>query len=308
MIHQLEGITGVILKEDFFEMLKLEHIGKIYSDSTEALRDITFQCKGGDSIGVIGPNGSGKSTLLSILSKEIKPTAGTLYHDFDDFTIAQQNYGLYDFLPVKDHLVLFSKLTDLEKSDFRVKDVISIFGLKNFLNKKIMRLSVGQRKRVQLALTMLKPADLYILDEPTVGLDYDWRMNVTSFLEDRIISDHSKCLFYATHYLHEIERICNKVVVLMEGRLIYFDRLENIISGLYQNKKLIIPTEQLAASVKNEIQQYAKIGPKSYYESTFYVNDEEIKKIINHMNISNIMYRIDNIDIEDVFYQLKYYV
>jgi len=287
-------------------MINICEITKKYSN-TKALDEISLSIKEGDIIGLVGPNGAGKTTLLSIISKEISPTSGTMKVNTNDVSIAHQNYGLYDFLTVKEHLLYFSGLKKIQNKKDRINSIMDIFGLNEFTQKKIMWLSEGQKKRMQLALTFLANNSLYILDEPTVGLDPEWRENVIGYIRE-LNNTENNTILYSTHYLSEIEQLCNKIILLNNGNLVFYDSLINIIKSIPYNLKIRVNLSQNENFNADLISEFIKKGPDSYDYLVVYTSNEYINNVTDILNQKNVFYEVNKIDIEDIFFQQKTYV
>lgn len=211
------------------EGLRKTFLGK-KGEEVHALNDVSFTAKPGEVFGLIGDNGAGKTTALRIISTLIFPTAGRVRVDGKDVSanpievrkslgILSGSTGLYARMTPKSFLEYFAQLFGIAPTDreSRVAEVIERFRLKDFLNRPCDQLSTGQKQRVGLARVTLHNPPVLLLDEPTAGLDVQASQGVLEFVED--CRRDGKTIIYCSHIMTEVERLCDSVVILHEGRI-----------------------------------------------------------------------------------------
>lgn len=218
----------------------IKSISKKEKISFYADKDISFKANDGEVVGILGPNGAGKTTLLRMIAGIMTPNEGEICFDNlkygkDDIKIKKQlsflsgNTKLYKDMTPYELLVMCSEYYEIDKSivDKRIREISKEFNLDKFLNQKIGNLSTGQTQRVGLARCIIHNPKYYILDEATSGLDIISSQVVLNFIKEE--QKKGKCIVYSTHYMEEAENICDKVVLIHEGKVIKIDAPKNII-------------------------------------------------------------------------------
>jgi len=209
-------------------MIDVRKVTKSYGP-VQALKEVSFHVEPGEIIGLLGPNGAGKTTMMKILTGYLQPTSGTAAVDGLDVVIqaldVQQRIGylpetapLYPELSVQSYLKLIADLRQVpdEEQPLRLSDAIRATGLENHLTRPIGHLSKGYRQRVGLAQAIVHRPKLLILDEPTIGLDPTQIVEVRHLI--RRLAQESTVLL-STHILSEVEAICDRVVILLNGEV-----------------------------------------------------------------------------------------
>jgi ABC-2 type transport system ATP-binding protein len=219
-------------------MIQAEGLTKKYGNTT-AVKDITFNCKRGEVVGFLGPNGAGKTTTMRMLTGYLPPTDGSAYiagyNTLTDSIEARQRLGylpetvpLYQEMSVENYLAYVGRLRRVDNLWERVDDVLEAVDLLDRAESYISRLSKGMRQRVGLAQALLHDPDVLILDEPTIGLD------PAQILEVReLVSELGKrhTILLSTHILSEVEQICNRVIMIFNGRIWADMQLEEMMTG-----------------------------------------------------------------------------
>jgi ABC-2 type transport system ATP-binding protein len=209
-------------------MIDVADLTKSYGP-IEALRGVTFHIAPGEIVGLLGPNGAGKTTAIKILTGYLQPDDGTVYvNGLDVLTHTRQvqaqigylpeNAPLYPELSVQAYLKMMAELRQISEGEqvARLSEAIYATGLENHLIRPIGQLSKGFRQRVGLAQAILHRPRLLILDEPTLGLDPTQIIEIRRLI--RRLAKHSTVLF-STHILSEVEALCDRVIILMNGQI-----------------------------------------------------------------------------------------
>jgi ABC-2 type transport system ATP-binding protein len=211
-------------------MIEADNLSKFYGDFA-ACRDVTFTVKRGEVAAFLGPNGAGKSTTMKLLTGYIAPSAGTAR--IAGFNMATQrlegakhlgylpeNGPLYPDMTPRSLLTFFGKARGLSRDqiDERLGTVVDLCKLGSVIGKPIGKLSKGFRQRVGMAQVLLHEPDVLILDEPTAGLDPNQIREVRDTI--RRIGE-TKTILLSTHILQEVEAMCNRVIFINEGRLVF---------------------------------------------------------------------------------------
>lgn len=224
-----------------------ENVTKLYGKQ-KALDNVSIEVKPGEIVGLLGPNGAGKSTMMKILTCFIPPSSGNVsVYGFDVMehpTEVRKRIGylpesnpLYLDMYVKEYLTYIAGIYQIGKiKKERINNIISIAGLEIEQYKKISELSKGYRQRVGLAQALLHNPDVLILDEPTSGLDPNQLLEIRNLIK-KIGSE--KTVMLSTHIMQEVEAICDRAIIIHEGKIIADDTTANL-SRLSSHQDIII--------------------------------------------------------------------
>lgn len=197
-----------------------------------AVDGVSFTAHDGETLGILGPNGAGKTTLLRMLGSIMEPDSGSIRR-YDaagalitDPVAARRRMGylsnntkLNDKFTLREYLEMTGSIYLMTKEQIaaRISEVEKILSLESFLDNRIARLSTGQTQRASLARCLFHEPDVYILDEPTLGLDIMSASDVISFMNAE--KQRGKTIIYSTHYLEEAETLCDRVLLMNRGRI-----------------------------------------------------------------------------------------
>jgi ABC-2 type transport system ATP-binding protein len=218
-------------------MIDVTDLSKSYGP-VQALRDVSFHVDAGEIIGLLGPNGAGKTTMMKILTGYLQPTEGTVtVDDLDVLTQAEkvqqrigylpENAPMYPELSIQAYLKMIAELRQIpeENQPALLSEAIRATGLEAYLTRPIGQLSKGYRQRVGLAQAIVHKPKLLILDEPTIGLDPTQIVEVRRLIGR--LAEHSTILL-STHILSEVEAVCNRVIILINGEIRADDRIAEL--------------------------------------------------------------------------------
>lgn len=213
--------------------IEVSNISKSYG-AQKALDSVSFSVNKGEIVGFLGPNGAGKSTLMKILTTYLTADEGTATVNGNDVTsdpkAVQLSIGylpehnpLYLDLYVREYLGFNADVYKVSKS--RIEEVIALTGLTPESHKKIGQLSKGYRQRVGLANAMLHNPEVLILDEPTTGLDPNQLVEIRNVIRN---AGKNKTVFLSTHIMQEVEAICDRVIIINNGKIVKDEKIEHI--------------------------------------------------------------------------------
>jgi ABC-2 type transport system ATP-binding protein len=218
-------------------MIEVKNLTKRYAGRT-AVRDISFTVAPGEIVGLLGPNGAGKSTTMRVLSCFMPATSGTVrvagydvFHQSDEVRrrigYMPENNPLYPDMRVREYLKFRARLKGLgwRRSRERVNTVMEQCSLTGVSRRIIGQLSKGYRQRVGLADALVHEPDLIILDEPTIGLDPHQIRSVRQLIKS-LAGKHT--VLISTHILPEAEMMCNRMVIMFDGKILAADTPENL--------------------------------------------------------------------------------
>lgn len=204
-----------------------------------AVNDLSFTAYRGEIFGLLGPNGAGKTTTLRMLATLIKPDSGNAFIDgksivTDDEAVRRKIGFLTSELKLEEFFTpnyiydFFSELYGVEKraAQQRKRELFSKFGIDKFAEIKIANLSTGMKQKISLVISIVHDPDFIIFDEPTNGLDVLTAKVVTDFLLE--LKAAGKTIILSTHIFSLVEKLCDRVGVIIDGRLVALDSLENL--------------------------------------------------------------------------------
>ncbi len=220
-------------------MIKFENVTKTYNKSVRALDDVSFNVKGGEIVGFIGPNGSGKTTTMKLLTGIIKPDLGRI--TVNGFNIKEDPIKVKASIGyIADSPDMFLRLKGTEFLELiadiykvptnvrqeRVQELAEKFELTEALSSPMMSYSHGMRQKIMVIAALIHKPPVWILDEPMVGLDPK-----SSFELKQLMRDHTKegnAVFFSTHVLEVAEKLCDRVIIIKKGTILYNGTLEEL--------------------------------------------------------------------------------
>ncbi|UOK43580.1 MULTISPECIES: gliding motility-associated ABC transporter ATP-binding subunit GldA [Flavobacterium] len=268
--------------------IEVQNISKNYGEQ-KALDNVSFSVKKGEIVGFLGPNGAGKSTLMKILTTYLTSDSGIASVNGHDVNTApkevQKSVGylpehnpLYLDLYVREYLAFNADVYKVAKS--RIDDVIALTRLTPESHKKIGELSKGYRQRVGLATALLHNPDVLILDEPTTGLDPNQLVEIRDLIRN---IGKDKTVFLSTHIMQEVEAICDRVIIINNGKIVTDKKLDNLVSDVTEQ---IIEVEfdkeissELLATIPNL--KSSKNVQGATWELSFETNDDMRPKVFD---------------------------
>jgi ABC-2 type transport system ATP-binding protein len=219
-------------------MLEVRNLVKRYN-RTPAVDNVSFVIRPGEILGYLGPNGAGKSTTVKVLTGLIEPSDGDiLFNGVDvrkDFVSFQKHIGyvpeeahLYPHLTGREYLQLIGRLRSIPRSilDPRIHELLRVFGLWEDRYSPLSSYSKGMRQKILLSGALIHNPELLILDEPFSGLDVTMSMVLRTLLRE--LAAQGKMIFYSSHVLEVVEKVCSRVVILRQGKVVAHDAVERL--------------------------------------------------------------------------------
>lgn len=230
--------------------ISIQNLNKIYPKGKKALQDVSIDMESPSLIGLLGPNGSGKSTLMKLLVAELLPSSGEILVDGipllknekklkANLGYLPQSFGLYDELTVWQFLDYMAALKGIKNSKKVINEVIKRTNLVEKRKARISTLSGGQRQRVGIAQALMGNPELLILDEPTVGLDPEERINFRNLFSK---TAQDKIVLLSTHIIEDVQSVCDRLIVINRGKILFNGRPEELIAlahnhvGVFEEK------------------------------------------------------------------------
>lgn len=253
--------------------IKIENITKFYGKQ-KALNDVSMQINSGEIVGFLGPNGAGKSTMMKIITGFIPPSSGNVFingksiieHSIELRKIIgylPEHNPLYIEMYVKEYLMFMASI-HLPKKQLkdRVKEIVELTGLTIEQNKKIGSLSKGYRQRVGLAQALVHNPEVLILDEPTTGLDPNQIVEIRNLIYE---IGKEKTIMLSTHIMQEVEAICDRIIIINNGKLVADERPETIQNKVKDETSVIIV-------------EFDKLIDKKLFDEIEYITDVKYLK------------------------------
>ena len=219
----------------------VSNLTKVFGNQ-RAVDDLSFEARPGQILGFLGPNGAGKSTTMKMVTTYLSPTTGTATvcgHDIikDQMEVSRhigylpEHNPLYKDMYIKEYLQFVARIHKLKNPNDRIAELIETTGLQKEQHKLISSISKGYRQRVGLAQALLHDPDVIILDEPTSGLDMNQLIEIRALIKKL---GETKTVIFSTHIMQEVQALCDRVIIINEGKLVAddpIDRLQDRLKG-----------------------------------------------------------------------------
>ena len=241
-------------------MIEVKNVTKKYG-SFVAVDNISFTISDGEVVGFLGPNGAGKSTTMNMITGYIEQTEGNIIvNGFDTIKKSKkakkeigympEGVPLYTDLTVKEFVTYMAELRKVERKlkKEKVQEVLKETGLDGMQSKLIKNLSRGQKQRVSLAGTLVADPKILILDEPTVGLDPKQITEIRSLIKN-LGKKHTVIL--SSHILSEVSQICDRVIIINNGKIVAVDTPENLEKKVSDSNKVYVTVEDKEGKIEN---------------------------------------------------------
>lgn len=271
--------------------IEVKNISKMYG-AQKALDNISFSVNKGEIVGFLGPNGAGKSTLMKILTTYITADEGSaLVNNFDVSEANQEVQKIVGYLPehnplyldlyVREYLAFNADVYKVSKN--RIQEVIELTGLKPESHKKIGQLSKGYRQRVGLATALLHNPEVLILDEPTTGLDPNQLVEIRDLIKN---IGKDKTVFLSTHIMQEVEAICDRVIIINNGKIVTDKKLDKLMSDDQEQVIEVEFDKAVSKDLLTTLQNFksASKTSDSIWEITFLSSEDMRSKLFDFAN------------------------
>ncbi|MGR6765262.1 ABC transporter ATP-binding protein [Paenibacillus sp. T2-29] len=249
-VNQLSKTYQVVEKETGLKG-SIKSFFKPITKTLKAVTDVSFSVDKGEMVGFIGPNGAGKSTVIKMMTGILYPTDGDIRIldrqpwkerrklSYDIGTVFGQKSQLWFHLPPNDTFELLATIYDMDKNTFTLQRdmVIELFELQHFLKTPVRKLSLGQRMKCEIAAALIHNPKLIFLDEPTIGLDVVSKQQIRNALK-KVNIESKTTIFITSHDSGDIESLCERVIVLDHGKIIFDDKL-NVLKNKYMSERVL---------------------------------------------------------------------
>lgn len=198
-----------------------------------AVNEISFEVESGEIVGILGPNGAGKTTLLRMLGGLMEPTSGSVSVSledgkvFEDMVAMKRHIGylsgntkLYHRFSTREMLKMLGEIYQMteEEIEKRTNQIFDVLDMNSFGDNRIEKLSTGQTQRASIARCLIHDPEIYIFDEPTLGLDIMSADAIVQFMKSQ--KELGKTVLYSTHYLEEAQFLCDRIIMINKGQIV----------------------------------------------------------------------------------------
>lgn len=231
-------------------LLEVQHLRKSYGDHL-AVADVSFELAEGEILGLLGPNGAGKSTTMMMIAGLLVPDSGEVLFEgtpFDahdpthrrDLGVVPQDLAIYPELNAWENLRFFGKLYGIRGKllEERCQALLENVGLLEAARRPAGEYSGGMKRRLNFAIGLIHSPRLVILDEPTVGVDPQSRAHLMECV--RNVAKEGVGVIYASHYMEEVQALCERVAIIDQGKMLAYDRIETLLHGISADLQLQI--------------------------------------------------------------------
>ncbi|NIM95937.1 MAG: ATP-binding cassette domain-containing protein [Anaerolineales bacterium] len=227
--------------KDELPVIRTDNLTKRFKNIT-AVNEVSFSVQKGEIFGFLGPNGAGKTTTIGMLLGLVRPTSGSAeilgYDIRGDICSALQQVGaivenpaFYPYMSGIENLRMFARIDGGDTQE-EIPRIVKSVGLESRGKDKVSTYSMGMRQRLGLASALLGDPELLIMDEPTNGLDPAGMQEMRVFIR-RLAKEEGKTVFLSSHLLHEVEQVCDRVLILNKGKVIAQGSVEELLSQAY---------------------------------------------------------------------------
>ncbi len=278
----------------------------------DALKNLDLQIEAGEVFGFLGPNGAGKSTTIKLVMGLLRPTSGSariMGIDAGQTDSRRQvgylpeNPAFYDYLSAEEYIAFVGAQFNMDAGLLkrRSEDVLKRLDLWDARKRPMRGYSKGMVQRVGLAQTLVHDPDVYILDEPMSGLDPIGRALVKDIILD--LKKRGKCVFFSTHITDDVEKVCDRVGVIVKGSLVAVDRVENIMRSGVEGYLVHLKLPEAGSHSFAGIEPLRRAGSTS----EFYVSCSSFNAFMGEVNTSGtevVLVETKRRDLEDFFLSL----
>ncbi len=278
-----------------------------------AVNNISFEVEKGEIIAFIGPNGAGKSTTIKMLTGilypnkgevnvlDINPVVNRKKLAYQIGTVFGQKEQLWTHLTPYDNFKFFGAIYDIPEAavEKKIEEFNEVFELSEFINTPVRNLSLGQRIRCEIVASLIHEPKVLFLDEPTIGLDPVVKENIRTLIK-RMNKEYKTTIFLTSHDVGDIEKLCKRVIIINDGKIVLDDSMENL-KYHYLNKKIVEVKMREKVNLDNE-EGITILKDKGYnLKIEVDITKKSVTDALKLLNPENIVdINISNIPLEDI--------
>lgn len=274
----------------------LQHFFRRTYRNIEAVKQVSFSIEPGEIVGFLGPNGAGKTTTLKMLTGLIHPSTGTAsvsgYRPFQrepkflkqiTLIMGQKQQLLWD-LPALDSLRINAAIYNLTDAEFRqrVGELADMLAIQEQLKQPVRKLSLGERMKAEMLAALLHRPKVLFLDEPTLGLDVNAQVAVRGFLQD-YNQRYGATVLLTSHYMADITALCDRVLVIHQGSLIYDGLLDGLLEQFAPYREVSVEFDRHQTIEHTALQSYGNLQTLEGCKATFLVPAGELTQTVSNL-------------------------
>lgn len=313
-VQNLSKVYPVAVKEPGMKGTLRHFFRRTYRD-IEAVKQVSFSIEPGEIVGFLGPNGAGKTTTLKMLTGLIHPSTGQVtvaahrpFRREADFlqkitlVMGQKQQLLWD-LPALDSLRINAAIYGLSDTEFRqrVGELAEMLAIQAQLRQPVRKLSLGERMKAEMLAALLHHPQVLFLDEPTLGLDVNAQVAVRSFLQD-YNQRYGATILLTSHYMADITALCDRVLVIHQGSLIYDGLLDGLLDRFAPYREVSVEFAREQSIQKEALIRYGDLQTLAGCKATFLVSTSDlthtVSSLLNDLKVQDLT--ITEPPIEDV--------
>lgn len=283
-------------------LLEVKDLKKSFK-KIEAVKNISFSVEKGEILGLLGPNGAGKSTTISMISTLIRPDSGSILYKGRDIATSPktiqrtlgyvpQEIALYPMLSGKENMAFWGRSYGLKGKELkeRIELVSEIIGIKERLKDRVKSYSGGMKRRLNIGVALLHNPEIIIMDEPTVGIDPQSRNHILDTVLE--LNRQGMTVIYTSHYMEEVEYLCNRICVMDQGEIIAEGSKTELIESLEDGQEIHLKIEGVDGALIASIANIDTVKEAKLVEDVIVVKAEKdtriFKKLIDSINGSSV--------------------
>ena len=300
-------------------LLEVKKLSKTYKNGRKALDNLNFNVTKGEILGFLGPNGAGKSTTINILSTLLQSDEGEIIFFNDEnlsikdvkkqLGIVPQELAIYEDITAAQNVKFFASLYGVKKSEIneKVENALKKVGLEDRKDDKPSTFSGGMKRRLNIACAIAHNPKLIIFDEPTVGIDPQSRNHILDSIKK--LRDEGATIIYTTHYMEEVQQICDRVIIMDGGAVLLNGSLDDILEYYSNSNYQIRVDKKLSPAVLDEIRELTNVeelSQKDKFEIIFSMCGESmtinsVLEVLIKFNLNITSITMVKRNLEDVF-------
>ena len=299
-------------------MIQTEGLTKKYGDFT-AVDSVDLSIPAGEIYGFLGPNGAGKTSTIMMLLGITSPTAGRIQLFGEEYTSGRLDLrrrigvvpekhpvGMWSWMTAGEYLSFFADIFGLKNPGKRIEDLLTQVQLIGVANKRISEFSRGMLQKLSIVRALLHDPDILFLDEPISGLDPIGIKQV----RDLIIAENreGRTIFISSHLLSEMEKICHRVAIIFNGKLLAEDSMDILLLKLARDREIDIDLEEVPAGLAEEIEKLDFVNSVSVTENTIAVKvpkegdyRKDISRFLIKKELIPLQFKEKSISLEEAF-------
>ncbi|WP_326911562.1 ABC transporter ATP-binding protein [Sedimentibacter sp. MB31-C6] len=291
-------------------MLKVENLYKSF-DKVKAVEGINFEVKRGEVFGLLGPNGAGKSTTISIISTLLQPTSGDILFEGKSIIkepnlirqklgVVPQDIALYPTLTGYENLSFWGSIYGLKGGALkkRINEVSDIIGLNGRLKDRVDKYSGGMKRRLNIGAALLHMPEILIMDEPTVGIDPQSRNHILDTVLE--LNKQGITIIYTSHYMEEVEYLCNEICIMDEGEVIASGSQRELIELVKEKTQINIKLDRMDLDILNSLKEINGVYDAKIKDENISLFGENADILLAEIiaKVTELGRRIESIDVK----------